>query len=90
MKDDTDGGNYGGLAFSYDSNVVRLWAPSKNLTSDKGRLIMVQDGWGREINSQASNKGKVRKTIYVYISLILYKGESCCMDQLQGKRGFSI
>eukprot|EP00118_Oscarella_pearsei_P010807 m.68468 g.68468 ORF g.68468 m.68468 type:complete len:2350 (+) comp35521_c0_seq7:24-7073(+) len=60
MGGESSGENYGGLAFAYDSNVVRLWAPSNNQTSDKGKILYVEDGWGDEISTQASNTGMVR------------------------------
>lgn len=30
MQSDDDGGQYGGLIYAYNSNEVRIWAPSQN------------------------------------------------------------
>lgn len=47
--------SYGGLIFAYNSEFVRIWAP----TDLKGHVVFVNDGWGGEVNTQESNEAEV-------------------------------
>ena len=43
---DDDGSKYGGLVFAYNEDNVRIWVPDKANNSNKGSIIMTEDGWG--------------------------------------------
>lgn len=47
--------SFGGLIFAYNSDLVRIWAPSDL----KGHVVFVKDGWGGEVNTQLSNEAEV-------------------------------
>lgn len=47
--------SYGGLIFAYNSEIVRIWAP----TSANGHIVFVKDGWGGEENTQESDEAEV-------------------------------
>ncbi|XP_022804407.1 uncharacterized protein LOC111341691 [Stylophora pistillata] len=47
--------SFGGLIFAYNSEFVRIWAPSDL----KGHVVFVKDGWGGEVNTQESNEAEV-------------------------------
>ena len=47
--------SYGGLIFAYNSEFIRIWAPS----DPKGHVVFVKDGWGGEENTQESNEAEV-------------------------------
>ena len=47
--------SYGGLIFAYNSEVVRIWAP----TNPNGHIVFVKDGWGGEVNTQESDEAEV-------------------------------
>ena len=47
--------SYGGLIFAYNSEFVRIWAPS----DQNGHIVFVKDGWGGEVNTQESNEAEV-------------------------------
>jgi hypothetical protein len=50
---------YGGVVFGYNDNFVRLWAPTTNNGQASGKIVLVEDGWGNEINAQASDNALV-------------------------------
>jgi hypothetical protein len=64
QDDDRDKGDHGGVVFAYDQTRVRIWAPSKNNTSDYGRIINILDGWGGEVNSQRSQTAQVKVLVW--------------------------
>ena len=47
--------SYGGLIFAYNSEFVRIWAP----TDPRGHVVFVKDGWGGEVNTQESDEAEV-------------------------------
>ena len=47
--------SYGGLIFAYNSESVRIWAP----TDPNGHVVFVKDGWGGEVNTQESDEAEV-------------------------------
>jgi len=58
--DDQKNALYGGVIFAYNDWNVRLWAPDKNNNYSLGRIIIVSDGWGGEMHSQASHEALVK------------------------------
>ena len=58
MSDD-ENDDYGGVVFAYNESLVRLWAPSQNDGTDRGRILFVGDGWGSERNVQMSTNAMV-------------------------------
>lgn len=48
-------GSYGGVIFAYNSEFVRVWAP----TDPNGHVVFVKDGWGGEVNTQESDEAEV-------------------------------
>jgi len=60
QTDDTNGA-YGGVIFGYSDTAVRIWAPDRN--NDKyshGKMLSISDGWGGELETQASDSASVR------------------------------
>ncbi|XP_076109787.1 uncharacterized protein LOC143078728 isoform X1 [Mytilus galloprovincialis] len=57
MQTNPTGTDWGGVIYSYDNNVFRLWAPN----GGQGGLFSIADGWGK-------NKGKLEKsgTVKIY------------------------
>lgn len=53
------GHSYGGLIFAYNSNYVRIWAPSLFRDNSNGRIIFVRQGWGGEKYSQRAEEALV-------------------------------
>ena len=47
--------SYGGLIYAYNSEFVRIWAP----TNQNGHVVFVKDGWGGEMKVQESNDAEV-------------------------------
>ncbi|MEZ4848726.1 MAG: hypothetical protein R3B93_08935 [Bacteroidia bacterium] len=64
QADDDNSENYGGVVFAYSQTKIRLWAPTQNNGSASGRIISIEDGWGNEINRQASNNAEVRVLVW--------------------------
>ncbi len=63
-NDDAGLDEYGGVIFAYDETRVRLWAPDQNNGEAAGRILNVKDGWGGEVNSQASQTANVRVLVW--------------------------
>lgn len=66
-QSDDDGdpsSEYGGLIYAYNQQAVRLWAPDQNNALQTGRIIFVGDGWGGEVNGQASQTAEVRVLVW--------------------------
>ena len=53
------GHSHGGLIFAYNSNYVRIWAPSLFRNNSNGRIIFVRQGWGGEKYSQRAEEALV-------------------------------
>ncbi|XP_048577652.1 uncharacterized protein LOC5509903 isoform X2 [Nematostella vectensis] len=47
--------SYGGLIYAYNSEFVRVWAP----TSPNGFIVFIKDGWAGEKNAQQLNEAHV-------------------------------
>ena len=62
--DDVQYRDYGGVIFAYNQTQVRLWAPDKNNSNTTGSIIHIADGWGGEINIQASHKAEVKVLVW--------------------------
>jgi hypothetical protein len=57
---DDEQNEYGGCIFAYDQNRIRIWLPSRYNGTASGYAIMVSDGWGGDVNFQASFNAQVR------------------------------
>ena len=55
---------YGGVVFGYNSEKVRVWAPSLNGGSSEGTMINIGKGWGNEAHSQFSTSAMVNVRVF--------------------------
>lgn len=53
------GHSYGGLVFAYNSNYVRIWAPSSFKSNSNGKIIFVCQGWGGKKYNQHCDEALV-------------------------------
>ena len=54
---DDDANEYGGVVIAAHADKFEVWAPDRNNGSPSGRVIMVGDGWGGEVNRHYIQSG---------------------------------